>query len=267
MTRLAADFHLHIYKVYPLESLLSSLFANLNRVARTRHPEPVLKAAFLAERRRYQMFQDWQRGHFRIRGYSVTPLSPHALEVKTDKGDRLLLFAGRQVATAESLEILSLVSDRDVPDALPFADAAERVCESGGIPVLPWAPGKWEGARKKLIRKGIETLAGRGLMLCDSSIRPSFFPDPVLFHVARRLGVPILAGTDTYPVAGEERLAGSYATLLEGDFDPANAAADIPRLLRERRFTACRRAGWRSHLPTAARRWLIHMFGSHNSNT
>ena len=263
MTRLAADFHLHVYKIYPLESLLSSLFANLNRTAGTAS-EPVIKAAFLAERRRYQIFSDWRRGLFRVRGYSITPLGPATLEIKTDKGDSLLLFAGRQVATTESLEILSLVSDRDVPDALPFAEAAARVLDTGGIPVLPWAPGKWEGARRRLIRQGIESLAGRGLMICDSSIRPVLFPDPLLFRFARRLGVPVVAGTDTYPAPGEERLAGSYATVLEADFDPAQAAEAIPRLLRARSFTRCRRAGRRSHFPVAAQRWLTHMFGSHN---
>ncbi len=264
MTRLVADFHLHIYKIYPLESLLSSLFANLNRIAGKHPGEPVLKAAFLAERRRYQIFNDWRRGLFRLRGYSVSPLGPHTLEVKTDKGDRLLLFAGRQVATAESLEILSLANDRDVPDALPFGKAVERVLETGGIPVLPWAPGKWEGRRRPLIKAGIESLAGRGLMICDPSIRPFLFPEPALFRFARRLGVPVVAGTDTYPVVGEERLAGSYASLLEGDFDPADAAEAIPRLLRTRSFTACHRAGRRSQLPAAARRWLTHLFGSHH---
>jgi hypothetical protein len=266
MTRLAADFHLHVYKIYPMESLLTALFANLNRIARAPHSDPVLKAAFLAERRRYQIFQDWHRGLFRVRGFSIVPISPQALEIRTDKGDRLLLFAGRQVATAESLEILSLVSDRDIPDALPFPEALSRVLAAGGIPVLPWAPGKWEGARRRLIREGIDKAAGSGLMLCDTAIRPGLFPDPLLFHHARRLGVPVVAGTDTYPMPGEERLAGSYASLLEADFDPADAADAVPRLLRERSFKSCRRAGSRSFFHTAARRWLTHMFGSHNQH-
>ena len=102
MTRLVADFHLHIYKVYPLETLLRALVVNLNRIAGPPSDgTPVVKAVFLAERRRYRIFQDWHRGHFRVRGFTLTPRGPHAIEIKTDKGDRLLLFAGRQVATAE----------------------------------------------------------------------------------------------------------------------------------------------------------------------
>lgn len=264
MTRLVADFHLHVYKVYPLDALLHAVFANLNRASGSSRPEPVLKAAFLAERRRYRVFHDWHRGLFRQRNFTVTPRGPCALEIKTDKNDRLLVFAGRQVATAEGLELLSLVSDLDVPDALPFTEAAARVLDSGGIPVLPWAPGKWGGARRAIIKKGIASMAGRGLLLCDSSIRPSFFPDPLLFHYARRLGVPVVAGTDTFPVAGEESLAGSYATTLEGDFPAESAAEAIPCLLRDRSFKLCRRTGRRSPLPIAAHRWLTHMFGSHN---
>jgi hypothetical protein len=265
MTRIIADFHLHIYKVYPLESLLQSLFTNLNRAAgQARGQSPIVKAAFLAERRRYQVFQDWQHGHFRIRGFTITPRGPHCLEITTAKDDRLLLFAGRQVATAEGLEILSLANDRDIADALPFPEATARVLAAGGIPVLPWAPGKWGGFRQAIIRKGIEAMAGHGLMICDSSIRPAFFPDPALFHFARRLGVPIAAGTDTFPVAGEEELVGRYATLIEGDLAPEAVAEALPGLLRERAFTSCRRTGRRSQFPIAARRWLVHMFGNKN---
>ncbi len=266
MTRLVADFHLHIYKVYPLEALLNDLFDNLNRIAGPpRDGTPVVKAAFLAERRRYCMFQDWHRGLFRIRGFSVAPRGPNAIEIKTLKNDRLLLFAGRQIATSEGLEILSLVNDRDVPDALPFPEAADRVLETGGIPVIPWAPGKWGGSRHAIIRKAIASLAPQGLMLCDSSIRPAFFPAPSLFRQARRLGVPVVAGTDPFPVAGEEALAGSYGSLLDAEFTPDNAHEEIPRLLRERRFTACRSVGRRSHFPIAAHRWIVHMFGSHQT--
>ncbi len=265
MTRVVADFHLHIYKVYPLETMIQALFDNLARAAGpVRGQETVVKAAFLAERRRYRIFHDWHRGQFRIRGFTVTPLGPHCLEIKTVKGDRLLLFAGRQIATAEGLELLSLANDRDIPDALPFPEATARVLESGGIPALPWAPGKWGGARKAIIRKGIETMAGHGLLICDPSIRPAFFPDPSLFRFARRLGVPVVAGSDTFPVAGEEELVGRYATALEGDFAPESAAEAVPQLLRERSFTSCRSIGRRSQFPSAAKRWLSHMFGSQN---
>lgn len=263
MTRFVADFHLHIYKVYPIEALLRALFANLNRVAGV-SKEPVVKAAFLAERRRYRIFHDWHKGLFRVRGFSISPKGPQALEVKTDKDDRLLLFAGRQIATTEGLEILSLCDNRDVPDALPFHDAAALVLEGSGIPVLPWAPGKWGGARQAIVRKGIESMADRGLMLCDSSIRPAFFPEPSLFRLARRLHVPVVAGTDPFPVAGEEAVAGSYASVFEVDAAPESIAETMPALLRERRFASCRRVGRRSHFPVAAQRWLVHMFGHKN---
>lgn len=262
MTRFAADFHLHVYKIYPLEVLLQTLFANLNRaVGQTRGSEPIVKAAFLAERRRYRIFHEWQLGHFKVRGFNLTSLDAQTIQITRTDGDSLLLYAGRQVATTEGLEILSLVTDADIPDALPFADAAQRVLDTGGIPVLPWAPGKWGGARKAIIRKGIESLAGRGLLICDSSIRPAFFPEPSLFRYARHLGVPVVAGTDTFPVLGEEALVGRYATLIEGEGPAQSPAADLPRLLRERSFKTCRRIGGRSHLPAAAKRWLIHMFG------
>ena len=262
MTRLAADFHLHIYKVYPRETLLRALFENLNRIAAPRNGEaPPVKAAFLAERRRYRIFEAWRQGFFRVRGFSVKPCGPLTLELRDPTGDRLLLFAGRQMATAEGLELLALITDRELPDARPFSEAASLILETGGIPVIPWAPGKWSGRRGAILRRALPALAPKGLMLCDSAIRPAFCPEPWLFHRARRLQVPVVAGGDPLPVPGEELLAGRYGSLIEADFDPDSAATAIPALLRERRFSRCRRIGHRSSFPAAVHRWIRHMFG------
>ena len=234
----------------------------LERIAAPRNGEaPPVKAAFLAERRRYRIFEAWRQGFFRVRGFSVKPCGPLTLELRDPTGDRLLLFAGRQMATAEGLELLALITDRELPDARPFSEAASLILETGGIPVIPWAPGKWSGRRGAILRRALPTLAPKGLMLCDSAIRPAFCPEPWLFHRARRLQVPVVAGGDPLPVPGEELLVGRYGSLIEADFDPDSAATAIPALLRERRFSRCRRIGHRSSFPAAVHRWIRHMFG------
>ncbi len=46
-------------------------------------------------------------------------------------------------------------------------------------------------------------------------------------QLARKSGHKILAGTDPLPADGEEHVMGSYASLLDMDFDPQNARESL----------------------------------------
>jgi len=263
MPLLLADFHLHIYRTHQRELLIRALFANLTRLTNqipASSPPPIL-AAFLADRRRSSLFRDWRRGLIRVLGCSARPADDLTLRLETPNGQILFLFAGRQITTREGLELLTLVSDNDIPDALLFPKAVEMALRDPGIPVIPWAPGKWLGTRASLVRQGLETLRSRHVLIADPAIRPAGLPDPPLFRQARRLDIPIVAGSDIYPFPGEEPLAGTYATLIEGTFDAEHPADSIRSLLQQRPLPHVRRIGRRSSFPAAIRRWLTHRLG------
>jgi len=70
---------------------------------------------------------------------------------------------------------------------------------------------------------------------------------------ARKKGLAVVAGSDPLPIMGEERYAGSYATIFDGDLDPLRPASSLRRLLTDPstgRTLAGRRCGL---LETASR--------------
>ena len=263
MPLLLADFHLHIYRSHQRELLLRALFSNLSHLAAQITPssEPPILAAFLADRRRSNLFRDWQRGLIRVLGCSARPLDEFTLLLEPPKGRPVYLFAGRQITTREGLELLTLVTDNDIPDALLFPKAVEMAAQDPGIPVIPWAPGKWLGSRADLIRHGLASLQPHGVLIADPAVRPAGFPQPSLFRFAQKREIPIVAGSDVYPFPGEETLVGSWASIVEGPFDPHRPSESIRALLRQRPLPLCRRVGRRSSLLAAIRRWLNHRFG------
>jgi hypothetical protein len=49
---------------------------------------------------------------------------------------------------------------------------------------------------------------------------------------ARKRNIAVVAGSDPLPISGEERYAGSYASILEGPFDGGHPADSLQKLFR-----------------------------------
>jgi hypothetical protein len=148
-----------------------------------------------------------------------------------ENGLRLLLFAGRQIVTAERLEILLLTVDLPIADGLPVSEVVERAIGSGGVPVLAWAPGKWFFKRGGIVAGLLRRFAAGELLLGDTTLRPTLWGEPRLMRSARRRGFGILAGSDPLPFPGEEVILGRYATVMDGDFDVDRPLAGVRRML------------------------------------
>lgn len=128
----------------------------------------------------------------------------------------IAIVAGRQIVTAERLEILGLGSLKKWQDGLPAADIIESIADSGAVPVLPWGFGKWLGFRRRIVHGLIEKFAPGALYLGDNSGRPGIMPEPREFVLARELGMRILPGSDPLPFKSEYNRAGSFGFYLEG---------------------------------------------------
>jgi hypothetical protein len=120
------------------------------------------------------------------------------------------IVAGRQIVTAERLEILAMGSLAKWEDGPAAADIVESVIGSGAIPVLPWGFGKWLGHRRRAVGSLIEKFGDGSLYLGDNSGRPRMLPDPAEFRVAKGSGMRILPGSDPLPFASECDRAGSF---------------------------------------------------------
>ena len=158
------------------------------------------------------------------------------LTIKVDKNSQsiLYIFAGRQLVTKENLEVLSLVSDINLPDkAKPIEEVIQAVKDSGGIPALNWAPGKWFSHRGKVIEEQIENNSPDNLFIGETTMRPTVWLKPKLIKRAERKGFRVMAGSDPLPFPGEENGIGSFGFLIEGDFDPDNPAQSIRTIISD----------------------------------
>jgi len=104
--------------------------------------------------------------------------------------------------------------------------------DADGIPVLSWAPGKWFFERGKVVKTLIHQFGANQLLIGDTCLRPTIWGTPELAREATEKGLRTIAGSDPLPFPGEERLMGTYATTLQGSFDPAKPASSLRNILR-----------------------------------
>jgi len=149
---------------------------------------------------------------------------------------RLILVAGRQLRTAEALEVLALGCNRDLPEGRPIGETLLAVRDCGALPVVPWGFGKWWGRRGRLLANLLETEPPASFFLGDNGGRPSSFPRPGTLEMARRVGIRDLPGSDPLPFAGEVARAGSRGFVLPAPLDRDAPAAGLLNQLRDPDF-------------------------------
>lgn len=216
--QLIGDTHLHLYPCHDLGVAVTALSTRLDRLA-----PGAVRTGFFTEPRDCHAFRDLAGGDGAAHTgrFSVTPgPQPEVLTIREPEGACMYVFAGRQVVTRERIEVLALTSDASFPDGAPAAEAVQRILDAGAVPVLAWAPGKWFFERGRVVRRLLDAFAPQQMLVGDSSLRPACWPEPLLVRDARRRGFRVVAGSDPLPLAGEERLWGSYATVWEAPFDP-----------------------------------------------
>ena len=225
--RVIADTHVHLYPFYDLRAAIDSLVANLGRL----EPGDAVKAAFLAERHDCRMFRDIASGKVQVAGYAAdVSIGAGALRLKGEKGETWL-FPGRQVIAKERIEIIAFMTDMELPDGLPAVDVVNAVRDAGAVPVLSWAPGKWFGGRGEIIKRLIEASGSADLLIGDTTLRPTCWGEPRLMKFAREKGIRVIAGSDPLPFRGEEQRLGTYASLLEGEFNDKNPVESVRKML------------------------------------
>ncbi|MFH0907433.1 MAG: hypothetical protein V1929_01545 [bacterium] len=210
-----ADTHVHIYPFHDRDALIDGAFRRLAALA----PMAGTWALCLTERHDCHAFRDLPGDR----------AEAHALKW----GDGWI-FAGRQIVTRERLEVLALTIDSNIPDGQAITDVLPRIRDAGGVPVLSWAPGKWFFKRGSLVGRLIDCEEPGSFLLGDTSLRPTIWPEPTLMSGARRIGFTVVAGSDPLPVPGEEKYAGTYATVMEGGFDAAKPVSSLRSLLKAR---------------------------------
>ena len=239
---LIVDAHVHIHDCYDLPGFLQAAFSNFLRAAREAGRGgshiPVL---LLAEGRKQRAFQrisdEMKRGTDRIAEdesgiYRAFPTEePESIRIEHPDGAFLILVSGRQIVTAERLEVLALSAVSGIPDGLSLEEAVAAVEKAGAIPVIPWGFGKWIGRRGEVLGRFLKHVTRPGIFLGDNGGRPAFLPEPPQFSLGRERGIRILPGSDPLPFPSETGRPGSFGFTLRCSIDPCRPAIGIRETL------------------------------------
>ncbi len=221
------DTHIHVYPHYDTAVLFAAFLRNTRGLAAS-GTHPALAIA-LVERERTDIFQAWRDGTSLPAGARVATPDETAIRIELPDQPPILVLAGCQIACRERIEILGLGCRIRPADGTPARDAVDAIHAAGGVPVLAWGVGKWLFSRATVVRKLLEHFDPSVLVIGDSSLRPTFWPEPQPMRQARKEGRKVLAGSDPLPAAGEERMSGRYVTLLEKDPPGGEPASDFLR--------------------------------------
>lgn len=257
---LIIDGHVHLYDVFDLSyAFRVSLrnFINSQRTTKNRHD--AIKVWMMTERHNCEVFS--RLDSLEIDGYRIDKTKePESRVVRdADTGEPLFyILAGRQIVTTENLEVCALATlCRCGHKKLSTADTIQSIYENGGIATLNWAPGKWFGARGRIVQNMLDSHLPSKLFISDTTMRPRFWPVPRLMKFALKNGFKLICGSDPLPFPGEENILGSYATLTSGEFDE-NIPADSVRAIFLNPATDLQPCGHRSGLFSFIRRqWKI----------
>jgi hypothetical protein len=234
---IVCDAHVHLYPQFSAERLLASARDNFFTQYRDCWSPPPIMALLFADNRRAEGFTTLAAlaegggvvGKFQLRktaeGHSLLAIDPSRPE------ERLLLLGGRQVVTAERIEVLALASPAFTEDGLPLAETVAVVQQRGGLAILPWGVGKWLGRRGAIIGNYLNQADPSRLLVGDNGGRPILWPKPALFEKAAARGIGLLSGSDPLPLPGEERRVGSYGAILAGSCGDDYPAQEIISLL------------------------------------
>jgi hypothetical protein len=233
------DSHVHIYDCFDIAALLDAAHRNFAKVAGLHGSENFSGILLLSETAKDHWFE-------RLVSYANTAkpvgdwrFGQHADDscvLSATRSDQAMLHivAGRQVITGEKIEVLALATRALFDDGQPLSTLLKEVNEKDGLAVLPWAVGKWLGARSRLIRKILDQHNEPAVLLGDNSGRPLFWRNPRLFQRARALGIPILPGTDPLPLPWEVDRVGRFGFILRQPLAAWHPSQALKQILRQR---------------------------------
>jgi hypothetical protein len=230
------DGHVHVHSCFDFKAVLKSAQDNFCNAARILGLDGPFGAVLL-------MTESFGTNYYAglaemaARGASVdgwrfqATRESESLVAVSKSGFELTIIAGRQIVTAEKLEVLATCTDVLFDDGVEISEIIDAVAAVHGVAIVPWGFGKWTGRRKQVINRLMNDFAERPFHLGDNSGRASIWREPSQFERARCRGQLILRGTDPMPFPGEENRIGSFGFCVRGPFERSGPAESIRTLL------------------------------------
>jgi hypothetical protein len=237
MTTFLVDGHVHLYDIHDRDVLFDGALANLRAAARQLRAQSDWQGCLLlSETSRDDAFDELvrQAGRPALGSWSFARTGDEGALVasRREGGGELLVVAGRQIQTAEGLEVLGLCCTSRSPDGQTLRATLDALRSLDAIVVLPWGFGKWWSRRGNLVRDLLLSDAANDIYVGDNGGRPERFGRPALFHLADQRGMKVLPGSDPLPIAAEARSVGRCGFALEGSIDLERPVSGFKTLLR-----------------------------------
>jgi hypothetical protein len=219
------DAHVHLHPFVDPEAVLDA--AALNFEAAACHTGSWQGVLLLAEMSGIDAFEKLRQRAVSgpVGSWKLRISDAETTSLTAERGEeRIVVVAGRQIATRERLEVLALATRERLADQQDFTSTLVSAKRASALVVLPWAVGKWLGRRGRLIEEAIETEAQ--VFVGDNGGRPWFW-SPKVFRRVAQLSRPILPGSDPLAIRGEERRIGSRGFALAGRLSTERPAASL----------------------------------------
>ena len=222
------DAHVHLRERHDPAQVMDGAVRHFERAAMRLGAGTCEGVLMLTEARGEHGFDRLAAANAPIGRWDVeTTRDPLVIRCRRDDDRSLLIVNGRQMATRDGLEVLTLASAVEIEDGLGIEETIERGLGAGALVTLPWGFGKWTGKRKDRMLGLVRRFGPSGIALGDSAARPAGLGDGAIFELAREMGVPILPGTDPLPIPGHAHRAGQYGLWLEGLLSTGTPSEDL----------------------------------------
>ena len=229
------DGHVHLHACFDTEKFFRAADDNFEAAGRALGlPEAPGGILLFAESAGTHRFKELQRlaGDPVSSGLDIESTGEEpSLLVAPAGGNPMMVVAGRQLVTAEDLEVLALGCTSDLPDGRLIGATLDLVREVGAIPVIPWGFGKWHSNRRRALLELLQQRAPGKFFLGDNGGRAALLSLSPLFRSAAESGIRNLPGSDPLPFAREAQRAGSYGFVFNEQLDPEAPATDLLRQL------------------------------------
>jgi len=210
------DAHVHLYGGFDFARAFGAGIRNLQALAPS-FPSPADLCLCLTEDRDHDVFSSLPE--FEDQNWTVRR-HPDGKTMRVENGQSqagLWVFAGKQLVTAERIEVLALLADpnklSDLRDGKPLDETVRQVEATGALVVLPWAFGKWMFGRGQLIRQFVHSTTVP-FFLGDNGGRWDGLKGLRPSSLAAEVGRPVLPGSDPLPLAAHEDSIGRYGFAL-----------------------------------------------------
>jgi hypothetical protein len=221
------DAHVHIYPCFDLDIFFDAASGNFDSAAQRVQPgqKKYSRILLLAEGAGYEWFAA-TAAQVQQKQQIITPAGRWVISSSGEAdtlsalpkdmgGEKIFLVAGRQIVSAEKIEVLGLFCRANITDGLSLAETLSLIEQKNGVAVIPWGAGKWTGRRGKILQEYLVSNQGTKVFLGDSGGRPRFWPTPKLFDLAQRDRAPLLSGSDPLPLRHDALRVGSYGFCIE----------------------------------------------------